>query len=74
MAEGGEDDPENPFSFSKFVKKKKKNTQFCERENENRDIDDIFDLPDISVNQRKEKTLLVTDEDELESGRQTLLL
>ncbi|XP_041377138.1 endosome-associated-trafficking regulator 1-like [Gigantopelta aegis] len=68
MAEGGEDDPENPFSFSKFVKKKKKNTQFCEQETENRDIDDIFDLPDVSVCQRREKTLIVADEDESEES------
>ncbi|XP_064598921.1 endosome-associated-trafficking regulator 1-like [Liolophura sinensis] len=53
MAEGGSSDQEdNPFSFQKFVKKKKKDTDGDSLEEDGEEVD-VFDLPDISTPARK---------------------
>ncbi|XP_060593458.1 endosome-associated-trafficking regulator 1-like [Ruditapes philippinarum] len=72
MAEGGQNpDRDNPFSFKSFVTKKDKKVTTDGKASADDDLD-IFDLPDVS-NQRKRdkpKQIVVVDEDEGKQGQQ----
>ena len=65
MAEGGEDSQGNPFSFKKFVKKQGDGKSPSSGDEDKEDEEDIFDLPDLGVEEKREtdraKLLVVTD-------------
>ena len=58
MAEGGEENNDNPFSFKRFVKKKDNLSDEDSDGETNRSETDIFDLPDLSAPHKKEKQRL----------------